>query len=112
MVFSPLAEFDFEEIGDYIARDNPSRAVSFVREIRERCVKIAANLEAAPLRCALGEGIRMALFGRYLFFYTADSISVRIVCILSQWSSRDILLSIRTSDKEMMPPYRKVGIIS
>ncbi len=31
---SPIAEFDLEEIGDYIARDNPSRAVSFVREIR------------------------------------------------------------------------------
>jgi plasmid stabilization system protein ParE len=25
-VFSPLAEFDLEEIGDYIARDNPARA--------------------------------------------------------------------------------------
>lgn len=39
-VFSPLAEFDLEEIGDYIARDNPSRAVTFIREIREPCVKI------------------------------------------------------------------------
>ncbi len=39
-VFSPLAELDLEEIGDYIARDNPSRAVSFIREIREQCAKI------------------------------------------------------------------------
>jgi toxin ParE1/3/4 len=30
-VFSPLAEFDLEEIGDYIARDNSSRAVSFIQ---------------------------------------------------------------------------------
>ena len=63
---SPLAEFDLEEIGDYIARDNPSRAVSFVREIRACCDKIAYNPEAAPLRHDLGEGIRMAIFGRYI----------------------------------------------
>jgi len=30
-ILSPLAEFDLEEIGDYIARDNPGRAVSFIR---------------------------------------------------------------------------------
>ena len=28
----PLAELDLEEIGDYIARDNPARAVSFIRD--------------------------------------------------------------------------------
>jgi toxin ParE1/3/4 len=31
--FSPLAEIDLEEIGDFIARDNPARAVSFIQEI-------------------------------------------------------------------------------
>jgi len=30
--FSPLAEQDLESIGDYIAADNPVRAVSFVLE--------------------------------------------------------------------------------
>jgi len=79
---SPLAELDLEEIGDYIARDNPARAVSFVREIRGRCVKIAGNPEASPLRHELGEGIRMAVFGRYLIFYTADSERVRIERVL------------------------------
>ena len=29
-VFSPLAESDLEEIGDYIARDNPRRALTSV----------------------------------------------------------------------------------
>ena len=59
-VFSPLAEHDLEEVGDYIARDNPSRAVSFIRELRERCLKIAAAPTGAPLRHELGEGIRQA----------------------------------------------------
>jgi toxin ParE1/3/4 len=71
--FSPLAEIDLEEIGDYIARDNPSRAVSFIRELRERCAKITAMPLAAPLRPELGEGVRLVTFGRYLIFYTVDA---------------------------------------
>jgi toxin ParE1/3/4 len=38
-LFSILAELDLEEIGDDIARDNPEQAVSFIGEIRERCIK-------------------------------------------------------------------------
>jgi len=30
------AEADLEAIGDYIARDNPARALSFVRELYQR----------------------------------------------------------------------------
>jgi hypothetical protein len=52
---SPLAEFDLEEIGDYIARYNPSRAVSFVRAIRECCVKIADNPQQQGDNQASGE---------------------------------------------------------
>jgi toxin ParE1/3/4 len=80
--FSPLAELDLEEIGDFIARDNPSRAVSFIRELRDRCAKIEAAPLAAPLRHELGEGIRMVPFGRYLIFYGVYSESIRIERIL------------------------------
>lgn len=81
-LFSPLAELDLEEIADYIARDNPSRAVSFIGEIRQQCAKITAMPLASPLRDELGRGIRMAIFGRYLIFYTVASDSVRIERIL------------------------------
>lgn len=87
-VFSPRAEFDLEEIGDYIARENPSRAVSFIKKIRKRCAKIVENPAAAPLRNELGEGIRMVAFGRYLIFYTVGDENVRIERILH--GSRDI----------------------
>ncbi len=36
-----LDGLDLEEIGDCIALDNPKRAVSFIREIRQHCEKIA-----------------------------------------------------------------------
>ena len=87
-ILSPLAEFDLEEIGDYIPRDNPDRAVSFIREIREQCARITDNPTAAPLRPELGAGIRMAPFGRYLIFYTTDADLVRIERVLH--GARDI----------------------
>lgn len=80
--FSPLAELDIEEIGDYIARDNPSRAVSFIRELRERVAKIEAAPLAAPLRQELGDGIRMVPVGRYLVFYVVHSETIRVERIL------------------------------
>ncbi len=79
--FSPLAEFDLEEIGDYIARDNPSRALSFVREIRELCEDIKDMPEAYPLRPDLGDNIRMIPFKAYLIFYSAGE-EIRIERVL------------------------------
>ena len=35
------AEADLEAIGDYIARENPLRAISFVRELYQLCLDIA-----------------------------------------------------------------------
>jgi toxin ParE1/3/4 len=68
-VFSRLAEADIEAIGDHIANDNPKRALSFVRELRDRCRAIADYPRAAPLRPELGRGVRMVVFGDYLIFY-------------------------------------------
>lgn len=81
-VLSPLAELDLEEIGDYIAHDNPGCAVSFIREVREQYAKITDNPTGAPLRPEPGAGIRMVSFGRYLIFYTTDTDLIRIERIL------------------------------
>jgi toxin ParE1/3/4 len=64
---TPLAEADLE--GDYIARDNPARALTFVRELRQRCERIAQMPRVAPLRPDLGVGMRVVTFGRYLICY-------------------------------------------
>jgi toxin ParE1/3/4 len=84
-----VAERDLEEISDYIARDNPERALSFVKEIREQCSKITTYPEAAPLRLELGERIRLVPFGRYLIFYTVQADHVRIERIIH--GARNIL---------------------
>ena len=80
--FSPKAERDLEEIGDYIARDNPARAITFLDELRASCLEIAARPGSYPVRPELGEGIRRAVYGRYLIFYSAGVGALRIERIL------------------------------
>ena len=67
--FSRQAERDIEEIGDFIARDNPRRAITFIAELRDCCRQAAEFPRAAPLRPGLGKGVRCVVFGRYLIFY-------------------------------------------
>ncbi|WP_217631692.1 type II toxin-antitoxin system RelE/ParE family toxin [Methylomonas sp. LWB] len=43
LIVTPLAKCDIEAIGDYIAQDNPWRAVNFVRELFAQCKTIAGN---------------------------------------------------------------------
>ena len=43
LLLTPLAEQDLEEIGDYVAQDNPTRAHSFVQELQAQCQKICLN---------------------------------------------------------------------
>jgi toxin ParE1/3/4 len=81
-ILSTFAELDLEEIADYIARDNPRRALSYIGEIREHCRNIVTLPKATPLREEFGPGIRVIPFGRYLVFYTAHPGTVRIERIL------------------------------
>jgi toxin ParE1/3/4 len=71
VTISPLAERDLEAIGDYIADDNPARAVSFVAELRDHCNTIARMPGAYRLRPELGKGVRSCAHGDYVIFLTA-----------------------------------------
>ena len=69
----PKAALDLEAIGDFIAADDPARAVSFIDEIISLCSRIAENPQAFQRRDDLAEGLRQAVHGRYLIlFSTAD----------------------------------------
>jgi plasmid stabilization system protein ParE len=66
---TPQAEIDLEEVGDYIALDNPRRAVSFIREIRQHCEKIADgphHYAARPWRRLSGS--ELGLSGSIAFY--------------------------------------------
>lgn len=68
----PMALEDLEAIGDYIASDNPVRAVSFINEIEDVCSRIARQPRAYRRRDDLVKGLRQAVQGRYLILFTED----------------------------------------
>ena len=87
--FSPDAERDLEDIADYIARDNPARALSFVRELRERCENIGLFPRAARAFPALGEDAHVLPVGHYVIFYRNLPADISIERIIH--GARDIM---------------------
>ena len=69
VVLSPQTAIDLEETGDYIARDNPRHAVTFIAEIQSKCLRLGHAPSIGTARPELGEGVRMLPHGRYLIFY-------------------------------------------
>ena len=82
VIMTPLAERDLESIGDFIAEDNPVRAISFVAELRAQCIKIAKGPQSYRLRHELGNGIRACAYGNYVIFFTANKAQLTIARVL------------------------------
>lgn len=77
------ATADIEAIGDYIARDNPVRALSFVRELRDRCLSLGDAPEAFPLIPRYeSHGVRRRIHGNYLILYRAEAERVVVLHVL------------------------------
>jgi len=75
---SRLVATDLEDIGDWIAEDNPRRAVSFIREFREAFLKIGEGPLLYQLRPEIGEDARLKTVGRYVILFRIDGDVVRI----------------------------------
>lgn len=84
VLITAKAEADLEEIGDYIARNNPARALSFVRELYRLCLDIAEMPQAWPVVSRFEcHGIRPQVHGRYLIFYRIGADHLTILHILN-----------------------------
>jgi toxin ParE1/3/4 len=83
---SSLVEVDLDAIADYIALDNPRRALSFLREIREQILALGHRPLRFRLRTELEEDARVALVGRYgiLFRIHDDAVRVERVVYVAQ----------------------------
>jgi len=79
LFFTRTAKLDLERIGDFIARDNPGRAVTFVDELEARCRRITDFPEAAPLRTEYRDGIRSVVYRAYVIFYSVRAGDVVVV---------------------------------
>ena len=88
LVILPAARADLMEIGDFIAQDNPGRALSFLAEIEARMRQAAERPESFPARDDVREGLRSARHGRYLIFFLDAGAEVQVVRVLH--SARDL----------------------
>lgn len=65
-------------IAEFIAEDNPERAITFADELLSLCQRIADRPRAFQRRDDLAPGLRQAVHGRYLVLFTADEKGVVI----------------------------------
>jgi toxin ParE1/3/4 len=96
VVFSRKAEQDLEDIADYIAADNPRRAASFVRELRERCLALGTLPASARPFPGLAPDAHILPYGNYVILYRNLFREVSIERVVH--GARDILALI--SDPE------------
>lgn len=89
LIILPAAKADLIEIGDFIAQDNPARALSFVAEIEAKMLQAAERPESFPARDDVHTGLRSARHGRYLIFFLDAGDEARIVRVLH--GARDLL---------------------
>lgn len=83
LVFSPLAIADLDGIADYIAEDNPARALDFANDLRRACQAIAETPEGFPVVAhRRGENLRRRAHRGYLIFYQVTGEAVAILRVL------------------------------
>lgn len=83
VVITEAAELDLIQIGEHIARDNHARAVSFVQELLDHCLKLSDMPRMYPLVPRYEHwGVRRCVHGNYLIFYRLREAAIDIVHIL------------------------------
>lgn len=93
VVFTPQAYRELDRIWAYIEQDNPTRAITFVREIGQRCLR----LKDMPFRYQLlagreYSGIRRLPYRNYAIFYRVIEDTVYILHILSAAQDHEAIL--------------------
>jgi plasmid stabilization system protein ParE len=89
VVITAAAKADLLAIRRYIGADNPTRAVSFVEELLDRCLALADTPRAYPLVPRYERfGIRRCVHGDDLIFYRLQPEVIEVIHILQ--GARDI----------------------
>jgi toxin ParE1/3/4 len=94
VAFTLEAERGLEAIGDFIARDNPMRAISYVEELREKAHGLADIPGAFPLIAGFErQGVRRRVHCDYLIFYRECDDRIEIIHILHGARDYEAILS-------------------
>jgi plasmid stabilization system protein ParE len=103
IVFTIQARADLRGIGDWIAKDNPQRARTFVRELEVRCNQLASYPARHPIIFDYPEAaVRRCLHGDYVILFDADSSSGAVLILRIVHGARDYakLIELPGSDGE------------
>jgi toxin ParE1/3/4 len=93
-VFSTQARDGLREIALFIARDDPMRALSFVRALRLKAQEIADAPHAFPIVPRFERhGIRRRAWHDYLIFYRIEDDGIAIVHVMHGARDYEALLS-------------------
>jgi toxin ParE1/3/4 len=76
------AQRDLRQIAEHIARDNPPRARSFIRELNAKIRKVAVQPLLYPAREEWGEGLRSSLHRNYQIVYRVENDTVVFLRVL------------------------------
>jgi toxin ParE1/3/4 len=93
VVITAAAESDLESIADWIAEDNPARALTFIAELRRRC----ETLVDAPKGYALvpryeALGIHRRPYRDYLIFYRVTGETIEVLHVLHGARDYEVIL--------------------
>jgi plasmid stabilization system protein ParE len=93
VVFSKQAQVDLVAIGDWIRRENPVRADSFVQELLDACESLADFPERFPYwPRPKRRPLRHRAYGNYLILYEVGESCVTITAIVHGARDVDALL--------------------
>ena len=94
--FTRSAERDLESIADYISHDNPRRAFTFVRELRNRCNALGEFPGLARGLPALGDDAHILVYKSYLILYRDLTDHVAILRVIH--GARDLAVILEDWD--------------
>ena len=94
VVLTAKAEDDLIHIADYIARDKPEHAISFIPELRDATLQLCDLHGIYPILSRYENlRLRRRVQGNYLIFFRVDGRQVVVVRILNGAMDLDPLLS-------------------
>ena len=88
VIFSPEALADLEDVADFIARENPRRAQTFVEELERKARALVRVPKAYPPHPSLGPDPRLAVHRKYNIYFRIAENGIDIVRVLH--SARDV----------------------
>ncbi len=90
VVYTVQARDDLRELGDWIAKDNPRRAHSFIEELRAKCralVNFPARFPVVAERRELE--VRRCVHGDYVVLFSVSESSDSVVVLRVAHGARD-----------------------